>query len=119
MVNKYNRQCVMCGLKFNFDKFWDRGNNWHPDNNLCRTCQFWFEKFKMVDNPEVVRINREHYIIGSKDSDVKGMAGSSYKIKFNDGRVVATDNLWHQGHIPIAWQKYLKDNAKFIKETDD
>lgn len=113
-VNKANRHCLMCGENFWFDEFWDRGNNYRPDNNLCRTCQFWYEKVEMCDDPEIARIANEHYTIGEKTKSARGFGGRKVTIKFNDGRIVQTDNLWHQGRIPISWRQYLPNNAEFV-----
>lgn len=113
-VNKTNRHCLMCGADFHFDKFWDRGNNWRPDNNLCRNCQFWFDKIEMRDDKNVARIDGEHYIIGEPKSSIKGFGGKKFTIMFNNNRIVKTDNLWHQGRIPIVWRKYLPNNAIFV-----
>ena len=41
-----------------------------------------------------------------------GYGGSEFKIQFNDGRVVVTHNLWHNGEI--SKDRHIQDNAKFL-----
>jgi hypothetical protein len=105
-VNKVN-PCYMCGGEK------DKHNRF---KNLCENCDFWSEKLEIKDHKNVARIANEHYIIGSTKAakGSKGFGGMEVTIKFFDGREVSTDNLWHQGRIPIAWRKRLPNNAKFV-----
>lgn len=41
-----------------------------------------------------------------------GYNGTEFKIKFRDGRVVVTHNLWHNGEIPE--ELGIQNNAEFI-----
>lgn len=113
-VNRIQKYCYMCGSENNFK------NTHRPKNNFCETCQFWYDKVKldMEKNTNVLRVNGEHYTISEPLAKhlhfMRGMGGNQFTIKFNDGRIVHTDNLWHQGRIPIAWREYLPDNAEFI-----
>ena len=45
---------------------------------------------------------------------ISGYCGAKHMIKFKDGRVIATKNLWCQGEIPKQWKEKLKDNAEFV-----
>ena len=67
----------------------------------------------MKDDPEVVRIKGEHYIIGTPFFCFKGFDGARFVIDFLDGRREETDCLWHQGTIPAHFRGRLPDNAKF------
>lgn len=82
---------------------------------ICTECDFWVEKWQMRDDTQVARINGNHYLIGRAVRFVKGMGGAVVRIRFNDGREVATDNLWHQGEIPESWRTALPDNAVFAE----
>lgn len=44
-----------------------------------------------------------------------GFAGAEFIIRFHDGRVVRTDNLWSYGPIPEEYRESLPDNAVFVK----
>jgi hypothetical protein len=77
--------------------------------------EFWIEKYNMRTEPDVVRIDGKHYIIGEEDSRaMRGFDGRESKIKFFDGREVTTTNLWHQGEIPSAAEPWLPNNAEFV-----
>lgn len=106
-----NRVCRICDSVF----YRDTKQNQHiPDNHACDECRHWYQMWEVRNEPTTVRINGEHYIIGDINAKSKGLGGQKHKIAFFDGRVVETDNLWHQGSIPIVWAMYgLTDNAKF------
>lgn len=104
-------QCIMCG-----DMFIPNVYTAEARRQLCSVDNFWYEKAEMMDEPNVARIGDQHYIIGEPNARNKGMGGNIVTVIFNDGRVVVTDNLWHQGTIPLRWREWLYPNAKF-KET--
>lgn len=75
--------------------------------------KFWSEKLAWSDG---IRIEGKHYRAGKQTnapSYCKGFGGSKFVIEFFDGRVIETDNLWHQGTIPPVWRAKLPDNARF------
>ncbi|MBF0230973.1 MAG: hypothetical protein HQK63_15500 [Desulfamplus sp.] len=83
--------------------------------DCCEDCSFWIEKLYLPEqyqNKQVI-VNGIHYLISN--SSIKGYAGAKFKIKFFDGRVIKTSNLWQQGRIPQHFRSILKDNAVFIK----
>lgn len=102
-----NRKCIWCKHKFYKRKY-------QPDNNLCQSCQHWADLAMNKDNQEVVRYKGQHYIVGEQEADYKGMGGQKFIIKFDDGRTIETDNLWHQGNIPESWLEILSNNATII-----
>lgn len=79
-----------------------------------KTLEFWSEKISTRNDPDVAIIDGNHYIIGGELN--KGFGGRKFTIKFMDGRVVETCDLWHQGKIPESYREVLSDNAKFIYE---
>lgn len=81
---------------------------------VCDYCDRWIENWQMRDDPKVARIGYQHYIIGPAHQKTKGMGGHRSAIQFDDGRLVLTDNLWHQGRIPIAFAEALPNNARFV-----
>lgn len=83
----------------------------HDDPRFCHTCGFWLEKVAMADSSRVVRRDGFHYVIGDSNSAFPGNYGRRYEIRFLDGRVVETSNLWNQGEIPPRFRDRLPDNA--------
>lgn len=85
------------------------------------TVKYWTNvtvQAKTVWKDRSVRINGEHFMIGDdvpNPSQLKGHGGARFQIKFHDGRVVETTNLWHQGEIPKEFKDKLPDNADFVK----
>ncbi len=87
-------------------------------NNLCFTCDFWYGYIDKINNPKIARINGNHYIVESSNNDparTRGFGGRTFIIRWNDGREVSTNNLWHQGHIPDRFKDKLPNNAIFIE----
>lgn len=100
---------------------------------ICPSCDFWMEKWRDRRDEVVVRAGGQHYRYGnhlqglevndnmtvdeiveaySSDSKFKGMGGQKSIIYFESGRVVITDDLWHQGQIPDHFKELLPDNAR-------
>lgn len=55
---------------------------------------------------------------GDSANKTKGMGGAKVTIKFFDGRVVSTDDLWHQGAIPEALKNIMPNNASFSRKIE-
>lgn len=88
-------------------------------NGKCFTCDFW-EK-RLIDDAEypehtVCIIDGAHYIIEDENdtSCFRGFAGRKFIIKFNDGTIVTTTNLWYQGVIPENFKDKFPNNAEFV-----
>lgn len=81
--------------------------------------RFWEEKVAWLTRSDVARIDGDHYIVGAEDApnSMRGYGGRKFGIKFNDGRVVITTNLWHQGTIPEAWREKLPNNAVWLDDV--
>lgn len=78
--------------------------------------KFWQEKISLNG----VRIEGNHYTVGDENAKgMRGFGGVKFRIKFNDGTVVTTTNLWHQGKIPTPLQNELPNNAIFVDEYDE
>jgi len=98
---------------------------------ICPNCDHWITLWQGRDNPTHVRIDGQHYIYGNHLQDARvtaettlvelakqlkhqtglGMGGSKVLIKFNDGRMIITNDLWHQGNVPKDFQLVLPNNA--------
>lgn len=105
-------------------------------SGICAECDSWIELWKAKDEPNVVRINGQHYMFGNHLQDAritqettieqlakafktnsagKGMGGQCVLIRMKDGRNVITDDLWHQGKVPAAYELVLEDNAEALE----
>lgn len=86
------------------------------EHQLCFSDLHWYELYLDRDNANSVRINGRHYYIGDPNAiGLRGFGGRKYVIKFHDGRIVETTNLWTQGEIPDRWRERLPDNAEFVE----
>lgn len=127
--------CKVCGVNFNPRGHWDAERL--KTVGICETCDFWIEKWHMRHQTNVARIDGNHYVLGNeltheldpnesladiveamqKEHPQKqglGMSGSVAVIQFADGRVVFTNDLWHQGDIPERFQVLMPNNAVFV-----
>jgi hypothetical protein len=89
----------------------------------CHSCTFWKDKIDIKFSPKTVRVGGDHFYIepdAKDDNQFKGLGGARYGIKFNDGRLLLSHNLWSQGTIPKHFRSRLPDNARFltIEEID-
>lgn len=73
-----------------------------------------------INHPNNVRVRGEHYTICIEDIGhaKRGFNGDRFNIKFSDGRLATTTNLWSQGTIPERFRERLPDNAKFIGKDE-
>lgn len=69
---------------------------------LCHVCNFWHNNKIANSNRWWVVIDGHHYVVQDEDSGgyFRGYGGRKFIIKKNDGQVLTTTNLWHQGKIP-------------------
>jgi hypothetical protein len=90
------------------------------DRKLCFECLQWIWLVDSTDHPNNVRVRGEHYTICLEDigNCKRGMNGDRYNIKFDDGRLATTTNLWSQGTIPERFRERLPDNAVFISTAE-
>ena len=94
--------------------------NLDPDVYLkgnCFDCSFWLFKTEFHEdlaNRRVV-VDGNHYMISAvADTYPLGFGGELFIIKFFDGRIIKTNNLWSQGSIPDRFREMLPDNAVFL-----
>jgi len=104
--------CPCCGNEYVRDM--------PPDTyfyDCCEDCSFWLEKLYLPDyNSKQVIVEGVHYLLSN--SSIKGFAGAKFKIKFFNGRLIQTNNLWRQGKIPQHFRSVLKDNAVFVEQNN-
>lgn len=78
---------------------------------------YWADMADRGTKKEFVPVicNWIHYVIGDEDSALKGFGGSRFEIKYIDGRIAHTTNLWHQGTIPEDFRHLFTNNASSVK----
>lgn len=107
--------CKYCGETYDMSAYRD------IEPGACFTCDFWNGHLMHDTDKDKERfavIAGHHYIIADEPSSpvaMRGFSGHRFIIKFNDGRVVETTNLWHQGEITPYWRNKMTDNAVFLK----
>jgi len=99
--------CIICNKEIEKSKY----SNAILCSSECFHIDFWNSKVEIKNDPNSVRENGTQYYIGTPDGSFKGFGGRRFKITFNDGRVVKTDCLWHNGEIPDEFKDRLPDNA--------
>lgn len=109
--------CSVCGSPFSTNYF-DDVKQELLRRHMCFHCNFW-QDLAERNHERHVRVDGKHYTIGDKNagkSEFRGFGGRAFKIRFFDERgEVETTNLWHQGDIPIHFQKVMPNNAEFVK----
>jgi len=110
--------CHICGRELDVDM--GHASMGICDSPKCFSTDFWIGHLAHKNDENVARIKGLHYIIGEEDSkdSFRGFAGRKFYIKFNNGILVKTSNLWHQGTIPEFFKQYMQDNAKFLTREE-
>ena len=105
-------KCMMCGKE-------------HDDarlalpllHGMCFSCSFWYRILK-GRRPYVV-IDGHCYRVAPEDrGGFRGFGGFEYTIKFNDGNVVKTTNLWHRGKVDCEFMPFFPNTAEFVNPND-
>ena len=118
--------CKICGKEEELDHWCEDEQKQLKKHQMCFKCNHWrmnheLDMKKRGDHCWAI-INGHHYVFGpngEKDNWMKGFGGSRFKIKFKEGTIKETDNLWHQGDIKEAhqhWREVMPDNAEFVKD---
>lgn len=108
------KECRECLQPFRSAQFEGEIARRMADETMCFYCLRWTDSAAVVDSPESVRISGRHYIIRPEDAgedEPRGFAGARFVIRFDNGKVVETTNLWGQGPVPDHFRGRLPDNA--------
>ena len=117
-------KCKHCGKEFKADAYMDFDNPKYSHKHYCFDCTFWLPKvdMKKANDPTQVIVGGVHYRI-CPETGRKGLGaghgGAKFYIKFFDGRVVTSSNLWCQGHIDSPWTDILVNNAEFVNPNNN
>jgi hypothetical protein len=96
-----------------------------PDDDLrgyCSTCRFWLASARQPIAGTVIEDwddgSRHHYYVNPAEPIVYtdlperlGCGGAPWRIRFFDGRVVETNDLYTQGEIPARFRHMFPPNA--------
>ena len=112
--------CSVCGERDDTNKYLDDTRMRLIFRGVCFECDFWWNLILLKDDPNSIRIEGHHFFISEEklpndQLHWAGFSGREFEIKFNDGRMIETNNLWSQGTIPDRFKKQLNDNAYFVK----
>ena len=108
-------KCSVCGE-------YDKPNHYVTEtaiamgtHRMCFRCNFWRGQLELdkASKRTWAIIDGHHYVLGDHGA-FRGYSGRNFKIKFNNGTILETDDLWHQGKIPEKWKDKFPNNAEFI-----
>ena len=87
---------------------------------ICSTECFFKHYWKRIvaEKDKHIIINGNSYYDGGyvknpNSTMFLGCSGRRFWIRFKDGRIIMTNNLWVQGRIPDEFRGELPDNAEF------
>lgn len=103
--------CVVCGKEIETDNYM-HGDNGTYIHEGCFKEWFWRKTLNPKTNPIIIDGNCYHVEDENDNSYFRGFAGRSFTIQMDNGKVIHTTNLWHQGEVPKEF--YTGDNAKFV-----
>ena len=110
--------CKICGKEVDAEHYVFDVKEAMLEHQMCFGCNFWrelLEEDKQLPPHVSCMINGTHYRICDENSKShKGFGGREFHIKFNDGTIVTTTNLWCQGEPSKEWIDKFPDNAIFL-----
>ena len=109
------KKCPTCSKELGTDSFISSDERSMKETGECFECSIWRDRLPLVGNPNIAIIDGTFYTIDDENSKdpFRGFGGDKFVIKFKDGRVVTTTNLWCGGNIPDAWKPQFPNNADF------
>lgn len=110
-------ECCLCNESEEANYF---DNKRMVDKQFCFNCNFWDERVEDYIRGESIVIRGLHYMDAGKKpnqdrGEFRGFGGRIFKIKMFNGKIIETNDLWHQGTIPELFKDKLKDNAEFME----
>lgn len=100
---------------------WDYAD---PTTGLFSDERFWLEKASWAENgdrtPEgqhCIRIGGHHYVAMPslvKPEGLMGFGGRIMRWADRRGGIYRSNNVWHQGEIPMEFRDRLYDNARWL-----
>jgi hypothetical protein len=103
-------------------RFWDQKVDWMNNGDWTIPDPKGDRRHRKPER--VARIGGQHYVVGAEPTAQEmernrqygglGHGGHEFKIRFNDGTVCITHNLWAQGPIHPEYLPILTDNARFL-----
>lgn len=121
----HEHDCKICGKPIWLQWLGDKDKNL-VELQECFGCNFWMNLVRkgdniVIDHPrrnEYTISGRHHYQFGkaTKPSSFNGFAGQRFVIRFFDGRIVETCDLWLQGKVPELFFDKLPVNAEMVRQ---
>lgn len=116
--------CTKCGKPIEDRLIYRYLNGYdNEEPQLCEECEFFDNLMRIDAQGEniVVIANGRHYIVDDEGVSecLKGFSGAKFTVKFFDGRIVKTSNLWCQGDIPQVFKAEMPDNAELINGWEE
>ena len=106
-----NLKCVICGKEIDESCYM----NAILCSQKCFVDHYWKEIIKEKD--KYIIIDGTCYMLGESlsthNTDIAGFGGRTFYIRYFDGRVIQTNNLWLNGTVPNKYKNILKDEAEF------
>lgn len=106
-------KCSICGKECDhFEYYGD------ICSHECFDKWFWT---KTLDGNAIIIDGVCYHDGGRVDKNYRGFigfGGREWLIAMSDGRIISTNNLWHNGTVPEEYREQHPDNAKFISMED-
>jgi hypothetical protein len=104
-------KCQTCPKKWTAEKGSESAKVKH-----CPDCTPWLFRMKLPKHRSI-RYKGVHYTEGASGTGVRGSGGELFEIRFKDGTVISTTDLWNNGQIPARFKDKFPMNA--VVESKD
>lgn len=89
---------------------------------VCFLCDLWtnieVDHYTAIIDNIFYTIKSYVSVKNPKDNFFLGFSGKTFYVKWFDGRVVKSNNVWHGGDVPTIFQHKFSNNAEFITKEE-
>ncbi len=114
--------CLECGEKDFSTNYIEPVKTELTNAGICHTCMHWAQLYAGGNTPSrYCVVDGTHYhVTKERHGDLwwNGFGGSWFYVKFDDGRLLKSNNVWCQGRIDEHWRSRHQDNARLLSKEE-
>lgn len=115
-------KCEICGKEFEKRSYSGDYQNL-CGNHQCFTKKYWKDIIKEKEYHPIIKgvcycLDINHPIVEDRGQHL-GYGGRIFKIRYFNGKIIKTNNLWYNDVVPEWCRNDLPDNAEFMSNDSE
>ena len=116
--------CSVCGQEVTDARnYEERTRQEMEEKKLCFSCHFWWglAHTRLPEGTTRVIVGNDHMIAypwEKHPDEMRGFGGQAFYFRMSDGRIIRSNNVWHQGTIPEQFREVFPPNAIAITKEE-